>query len=191
MTSQAVSIYEPPSVTVYAGEDRTIELGEETRLTGQVFPYFGQLLQWTPSDSLSNPTEIATSAQPTSTTLYNLIVTDTISGCVIVDDVLVQVDKVRNIYIPNAFSPNADGNNDHFYIFAGNGVRRVLDFKIFDRWGEVIYEAENFPPNTFKHGWDGTFKGQAMNPGVFVYFAEVEFIDNEVIHYNGDVTLLK
>ncbi|MEM9819478.1 MAG: gliding motility-associated C-terminal domain-containing protein [Bacteroidota bacterium] len=189
--TEIVNVYEPPLVTVYAGEDRTIKLGDETRLVGQVFPYFGQLLEWTPMDSLSNPLDLITTAQPTSTTLYNLSVTDTISGCVLADDVLVRVDKVREVYIPNAFSHNADGTNDYFYVFAGEGVRRVLRFKIFDRWGEVVFAAENVEPNTFKHGWDGTFKGQAMNPGVFVYFAEVEFIDNEVIFYEGDVTLLK
>lgn len=191
ISTQVLNIYEPPSVTVDAGPDRTIELGESTRLTGQVFPYFGQHLEWTPNDSLATPFELSTDAQPTSTTLYNLVVTDTTSGCVIIDDVLVRVDKVRDVYIPNAFSPNGDGTNDFFYIFAGRGVRRVIDFKIFDRWGELIYAAQNFQPNTIKNSWNGTFKDQAMNPAVFVYFAEVEFIDNEVILYKGDVTLLK
>ncbi|MEM8906850.1 MAG: gliding motility-associated C-terminal domain-containing protein [Bacteroidota bacterium] len=189
--SQSVFIYEPPLFTVNAGEDRTIRLGETTRLVGQVFPYFGQSIQWSPGDSLERPTELTTVARPSSTTLYNLIITDTTSGCVVVDDVLVQVDKVRDVYIPNVFSPNGDGNNDQFYIFAGSGVRRVLRFKVFDRWGEVVYEAEDFPANAFKFGWDGRFRGKDMNPAVFVYFAEVEFIDDEIILYKGDVTLLK
>ena len=107
------------------------------------------------------------------------------------DTVLIQVDKVRKIYIPNAFSPNGDGVNDYFMIYSGPGISQVLSFKIYDRWGEQLFQQLNFQPNDRAYGWDGTFKGQNMNNAVFVYVAEVAFIDGVKILYSGDVTLLR
>jgi len=128
---------------------------------------------------------------PTRTTPYILSVTDSITGCVIEDEVVIRVDKDRNIYIPNAFSPNNDGNNDVFQIYSGVGVREILKLRVFDRWGELVWEQENVLPLENKHGWNGIFKGQMMNPAVFVYYVEVLFADQEVKQYAGDVTLLR
>jgi hypothetical protein len=65
---------------------------------------------------------------------------------------------------------------------------------VFNRWGELVHERENFQPvieNTVDYGWDGKFKGEELNPAVFVYLAEVEFIDGRVEIYKGDVSLVK
>ena len=80
--------------------------------------------------------------------------------------------------------------NDWFYIQGkGNGIIRT--FKIFNRWGAVIFESQNGFINDTSHGWDGTFKGKDLNPGVFVYYAEVEYLDGVVDVFAGDVTLVK
>ena len=67
----------------------------------------------------------------------------------------------------------------------------IKSFQVFSRWGNLVYEYADFLPNTPAHGWDGTFQSQVMNPDVFVWYAEVEFIDGEVIVLKGDVALIR
>ena len=188
---KTVNVYEPPFITVDAGPDQRIKLGEGTELEGQIFPLTNQVYNWLPADSLECNSCLDSAVDPTRTTPYILSVTDTVSGCVLEDQVVISVDKDRNIYIPNAFSPDNNGINDIFQVYAGVGVREILVLRIYDRWGEQVYEANNISPFDNKTGWDGFFREEAMNPAVFVYYAEVLFVDNERKEYAGDVTLLK
>ena len=104
---------------------------------------------------------------------------------------LVEVQKSRNIFIPNIFTPNNDTHNDKWVIFGGIGVVQIKTLKIFDRWGEQVYGLTNFQPNDPAYGWDGYFRGEIMRSNVFVYFIEVEFVDGLVIPYKGDFTLMR
>lgn len=190
--SASINLYEPPGVSVDAGPDLEIELGESIRINSMVFPVYDNLtINWTPADSLDCVDCMQPVTAPTSTTQYIISVIDDITGCVISDTVLIRVVKNRNVYIPNAFTPNGDGVNDIFRVFTGNGVRRINKIRIFDRWGEMVYEANNIFPNDTKMGWNGEFRGQPMNNAVFAYYIEVEFIDDIIIPYKGDITLLK
>ncbi len=122
---------------------------------------------------------------------YTVTVIDT-SGCSVNAQIMLRVDKIREVYIPNAFSPNNDGINDEIMIFANaDKIKQINTFRIFDRWGEIVFEANDFQPNDPKKGWDGILKGEKLNPAVFVYFAEIEFIDGVTQIYKGDVTLMK
>ncbi|MBN8678037.1 MAG: gliding motility-associated C-terminal domain-containing protein [Chitinophagales bacterium] len=145
-------------------------------------------ITWTPSDSLSCDTCLSTYATPTNTTQYHLhVVSD--AGCEARGTIQIRVDKARNVYGPNIFSPNDDGNNDYFTLFADPvQVTRIKSLQIFSRWGEAIYERLDFAPNE-SLGWDGNFKGQKLNPGVFVWQAVVEFVDGQEETFTGDVTL--
>ena len=79
-----------------------------------------------------------------------------------------------------------------FLVFAKPGsVEKVRSFLVFSRWGETVYEYYNFDPNDPAYGWDGFHRGEPMNPAVFAYFAEVEFIDGRVEFFEGDVTLVR
>jgi gliding motility-associated-like protein len=111
-------------------------------------------------------------------------------GCVAEERILVQVSRKRNIYPPNIFSPNQDGENDYFTLYA-KGVVEIRKLAIFDRWGEELFVRERFLPNDESLGWDGTFKGEPMNPGVYVWYAEVLFPDGEYEVIYGDVTILR
>ena len=86
---------------------------------------------------------------------------------------------------------NNDGINDVIMIFGGQNVVEVQSFLIFNRWGEQVFEATNFQPDDPDFGWDGTFRGELLNPAVFVYYAEVEFTDGEKVMYKGSVTLIE
>jgi gliding motility-associated-like protein len=101
------------------------------------------------------------------------------------------VNSNRLVRIPNVFTPNGDGLNDSFTAYnvkAGVGIDQL---KIFDRWGEMIYLAKNIPLGDISKGWDGTFKGQKVNPGVYVYLILVKFLDGEVLPFSGDITVLR
>ena len=114
-----------------------------------------------------------------------------INGCEGVDTVTYLVKKERNIYIPNAFSPNADGRNDHFMIYGGKDVLTVKTFKVFNRWGELLLEYNNFPPNDIAYAWDGKLNRQRVNSNVFIYYVEILFLDGWSQVYQGDVTLVR
>ena len=102
-----------------------------------------------------------------------------------------KVDRRPDIYIPNVFSPNGDGENDVFMIFAGQQVAIIRSFHIFDRWGEPVFQLNNFAPNNPDFGWNGLARGKLANPAVYAWFAEIEFIDGQVELYEGDVTLVR
>jgi len=95
-----------------------------------------------------------------------------------------------DVYIPNAFSPNGDGVNDLLVIEDGGDVVEVLSFRIFNRWGALMHEDRNFDSNNRRHAWDGKYKGQRVNKGVYVYMAEILFRNGETILLSGDITVL-
>ena len=129
---------------------------------------------------------------PLDDTEYTLTVTD-VNGCTAVGTVLVEVDKNRNVYIPNVFSPNGDGPNDEFRVFACRGVSAIPYVRIFDRWGGLVYEQKDLQPDCFggTRIWDGTAKGKDANQGVYVYVMEVLFLDGFTLLYRGDVTIIR
>ncbi|MCB0562603.1 MAG: gliding motility-associated C-terminal domain-containing protein, partial [Phaeodactylibacter sp.] len=101
------------------------------------------------------------------------------------------VDKTRKVFIPNAFSPNDDGINDYFAVYAGANVKMVRSFKVFDRWGGAVFAVENFEPNDLQYRWDGSYRGEKVNPGVYIYFAEIELADGRIETKSGEVMVLK
>ncbi len=129
--------------------------------------------------------------QPLEDTYYTVSVIDE-DGCMASAQTLVAVDKKRRVYIPNAFSPNGDGQNERLTVFTDlTSVKQVNTLQIFSRWGEKLFENNDFQPNQETEGWNGLFGTKKMMSGVYVYFAEVEFIDGHRELYKGDVTLLR
>ena len=145
---------------------------------------------WTQTNWLSCTDCLDPEAVVYNNTRYQVTVVDT-NGCVVSDETLLRVRKDRNVFIPNAFSPNDDGANDVFMIFSDQSVKQINSFLIFDRWGERVFADTDFQPNDPRHGWDGRFRNEPLNPAVFVYYAEIEFVDGVTILYKGDVTLLR
>jgi gliding motility-associated-like protein len=170
-------------VVATASEYIVVE-GTTVTLTGT--PSAGYNITWTPITGVSNPSIAQTTANMTSTTLFNYSVTDGI--CLKSDTVLVKVLEFvcgdPFVYIPNAFSPNKDGDNDVLYV-RGILVDQMI-FRIFDRWGEMVFESNN-PAN----GWDGSFKGKFCDPDVYDYYLDVTCIDGQKNLIKGNITLLK
>ncbi len=189
--SEIIPIYEPPPVDLDAGEDKRVVLGDSVQIDGSLSPQANQLYQWTLGDSLHCRGCLQPFASPTYTNYYVIETVDTLTGCILRDTMRIIVEKPKNVFFPNAFSPNEDGVNDYFFPFSDASVRQVNYFRVYDRWGELVHEAINFQPGEELYGWDGRLDGKFMNPAVFVYVAEVEFVDNLVKVYQGDVTLFR
>ncbi|HHB77732.1 MAG TPA: T9SS type B sorting domain-containing protein [Saprospiraceae bacterium] len=147
-------------------------------------------LHWTPAIYLDCDDCTSVSVTPYHTTEYFISSIDQY-GCQYVDSVTVYVDATKNVFIPNAFSPNGDGANDLFRIFTDKGVDAIPYLKIYDRWGNLVYWGKDLRPNDSSQGWDGTFKGRKLDPAVFVYVTEVSFLNGEKGVFSGDVTLVR
>jgi len=191
-------IGEPDPLTVELGDDIEILFGDSVTLTPSIDLGGAVLasLTWG-NEAILCPDGncLNLNVKPTVTTTYRVTVIDE-DGCLHEDNILVRVRKDRNVYIPTAFNPNSENfENNIFQIFTGPGVTMIEEFIVVDRWGEIVHRIpEAFDPNvgvTNDLWWDGMLKGQPMNPGVFVYYAKVRFLDDEVLEYAGDVTLLR
>jgi gliding motility-associated-like protein len=181
-------------LSVDLGEDQVVEWGEEA----DIYPFLSvdsaaiSLLSWQTSADLPCPDCLyQLDLLLDESTRFFLSVVDN-NGCVAEDDVTIYVEKNRNIYVPNVFSPNGDGTNDRFYVFTDQrSVKEIREMKIFNRWGVHVFENYNFQPNNPHEGWDGRLMGEVLNPDVFAWYAIVELIDGQVIKLKGDVTLVK
>lgn len=190
-TTVEATVSQPLELIVDAGPDRLILLGYDTLVTA-LSNYSPVTFTWTPTDSLEclNPPCDRIRVSPVNTTTYQVTVVNE-DGCVAFDLVTIRVIKDRPVYAPNVFSPNNDGVNDGFTLFGGPGLSRIEKLQIFSRWGSLVFEARDILPNDPALGWDGTFLGKPVDPGVFVFLAEVEFVDGAVEPIKGDVTVVR
>jgi len=62
---------------------------------------------------------------------------------------------------------------------------------VYNRWGELMYDAQNIPVNQESYGWDGTYKGQQLKPDVFVYIISATCITGEPMEFKGDISLIR
>jgi gliding motility-associated-like protein len=121
---------------------------------------------------------------------YKLKVTN-FFGCSGEDAVRIKVFcEDSQVYIPNAFSPDGDGRNDVFMV-RGKGIMQVKSMRVFNRWGDLVFEKTNIKPNDPTQGWDGLVRGVATGPDVFAYIVEVVCDNGIPYFYKGNVTLLK
>jgi len=189
--TDTLHVNEPPKLTAMLGGDLKIQLADSAHLVLQTSVPANELqsILWQPlldSTAAGKPYQ---NFFPLQSWQVGVTITDS-SGCTAQDRIIVQVQKPRNIFIPNVFKPE-DGIDPLLYVFGGRDVEEIESFQIFDRWGEEILVQRNFSPNDPSRGWDGRFKGESVNPGVFVYYAVVRFIDGERVIFKGDVTVVR
>ena len=106
-------------------------------------------------------------------------------------DITVKYEDCHAVFIPNAFSPNNDLVNDVLVIYDHANVKQIKTFRIFDRWGEMVFEKFDFQPNDPAFGWNGKRQNLDLQPAVYVYYAEIEFTDGETLIKKGDITLIR
>jgi gliding motility-associated-like protein len=189
ITDLDVSIVQAPSVLVTASEDAVIDLGEVIPIEAFGHPSVTDYI-WTPASSLDCPTCPLAYATPLETTVYEILVFNE-NGCEDRDSVLIEVLKPEHVYIPNGFSPNGDGINDEFLVFGGPSIQVVEYMRVFNRWGGIVFDADNIAPNDPSAGWDGRQNGKVLNSGVYVYLVKVRYIDGREKVFKGEVTLVR
>ena len=94
------------------------------------------------------------------------------------------------VFIPNAFTPDGDGINDVLYV-QSRGIKLVKSLRIYNRWGEMVFEKNNFNPNDISAGWNGRIRGNLANPDVYVYICEVVCEKGAVQLLKGNVAIIK
>ncbi len=191
VNSVDVTIEAPLPFIIDAGEDMEVALGCSVQLGANYEPFSDQAnVTWTQGTVLTCNDCLDPEATPFGTTMY-VIEAINQNGCVTSDSLVVRTEADRSIFAPNVFSPLAGGGNDRFMVGAGKGSDLVEKIYVYDRWGELMWLGSNIPTNDFTQGWDGTFKGQDANIGVYTWLAKVHYIDDHVEIVTGDVTLIR
>ena len=165
-----------------AGADVSIYLFDSTQLNAN--GNAGSSYSWIPPMDLSDPFSANPWASPTLTTTYYLTMISA-DGCVDYDTMIVTVRNEPLVKVPSAFSPNSDGHNDYLKIIR-YGVFNLEAMKIYNRWGELVYESHNI-----SDWWDGKFKGEPAEVGVYVYYLTGRDYSNNQIELQGNITLLR
>ncbi|MEZ4919857.1 MAG: gliding motility-associated C-terminal domain-containing protein [Saprospiraceae bacterium] len=128
---------------------------------------------------------------PINSIRYHVTVIDS-AGCPAEDERMLVVENDRRVYIPNAFQPdNFSDGNEHFRVFCGEDVSWINTLQVFDRWGQLVYNRQDFAPNDASVFWDGTVRGEQLPPNVFLYYVQLEFKDGRTEEIRGDVTLVR
>ena len=198
---QQVPVPAPPTPLVSLPPSFSIVLGDNQDLLALVPPAFpisliDQVI-WEPMTGLTftgntiaellNPV-----AKPFVTTEYKVTILSK-EGCKADSRTIIRVDRNIDIYAPNViWTDDQDSGNNAFTLFTRPGsVNQILSLQIYDRWGEQLFVNKNFLPDDTSLGWPGDYKGVFVNPGVFVWWAEVELIDGQKLLLKGDVTVVR
>ena len=183
-TTVNVVILTVGNATLTSNRD-TILKGESTQLT--VTPTNANSYTWLPVESLNNPSISNPIASPIKTTTYTVFIAGA-GGCGVTKQitivVLSNICDEPDIFIPNTFTPNGDGNNDIFNV-RGNNID-ISYLAVYNRWGEKVFDS-----NDKKTGWDGTYKNKAANPDVFAYYVKIKCFNGKDYLKKGNITLIR
>lgn len=142
---------------------------------------------WSPGESLSSTSSHNPVASPLTTTTYTVTIIDS-AGCPKNATITVYVVSMKcnpaDIFVPNTFTPNADGKNDVLYV-RGNQIDRLY-FAVYNRWGEMVFET-----NDIKKGWDGIYKSMKADPAVYAWYIKARCFNGEELEKKGNVTLIR
>ena len=177
-----------PLLILDLGIDDEIILGDSVNLS-PIYGFTADSIIWEGVNITCDTCE-TTYVTPTESSDYTLTVFNE-EGCEVTDNIRIIVDKGYSIYVPTAFSPNNSGTNDILFIQSSSGVELINSFQIYSRWGEPVYQFYNFEPNDPSFGWNGRYRSDVMNTGVFIWVSEVLFTDGHIETFTGDVTLMK
>ncbi len=186
---------EPPPIALELDSDLgalpLLRLGDSTRLRvlSNLTANEIQSLTWDP-EVPGCVNCLAVTVGPIEKTKYSVTLTDR-NGCSNKAELTIFIERVQRVFVPSAFSPNDDGINDRLTLLAGPEVSQILSFRVVDRWGNIVFQTANVPPNDPQHGWDGRVKGKQPAAGVYVYFAEVELVDGARAVISGDTAILR
>lgn len=186
-----LEIIAPLDFTIDLGEEAELNLGESIIINPEYnynidqFNWIGSIGEACKNSCL--PLEyIAINSE------YLIIEAYNEAGCYATDTLNIRVVKNRNVYFPNIFSPNRDGQNDYFSMFGSSiSIEEIESLFVYDRWGNVVFQNTYGDIGDPTMAWDGKYLGRSVNPGVYVYQAKVRFLDGYTEWYTGNVTLIR
>ncbi|MCX7953562.1 MAG: PKD domain-containing protein [Bacteroidales bacterium] len=178
-----VWVQQPPTLVI--SNDTTIIIGEVVNLWSisdqQNLSYLWQPATYLSCIDCANP-----QAKPLQSITYTLQIQDSLKCFTISDAVHIEVKEEYTVDVPMAFTPNGDGINDVLYV-RGWGIKNLIEFKIFNRWGQCIFSTNNI-----NEGWDGTYKGKPQDIDTYAYYVKVEtYSNNKTLEKKGVVNLLR
>ncbi len=171
-----------------------VSLGQEIKLSTKLQNEFGEVHYYWQCDTETDlsclncpePTFKGTNLQTVSVEVIDQL------GCTSKDYITIKFDKDKPVYFPTVFSPNGDNINDFYRPYIKEDIlARVVEFSIYDRFGEKIFTDKDFIPNEAYVGWNGSFKTKALNPGVYTWYSSIEFIDGQIQLFQGNLSLIK
>ncbi len=184
-----IHLDEPAPISISLPPDTTLRLGESLAIAPLGSTLLGTYL-WIPEAILNCHDCRQVIATPTEDSWVKVSYTDSM-GCVAIDSMYIQIYLNIKSFIPNSFSPNNDGINDLFQPFFPSSVESIQHFEIYDRWGELIHSQVNLHPQDPALGWDGTFRHQIMDPGLFVYKIDLTLINSSRLTFSGELNLIR
>ena len=178
------------ALSIDLGQDLTLNQGESAVIMPIVL--LGNPIQydWTPIDYFDSIAFDIANFTATQSTTIGIVATD-INGCKASDNINVKVDSQVKIYVPNVFSPNGDGNNDRFGIYADPAIWTIEYLEIFGRWGQQVFRTADIPANNPSLGWDGTVNNKPADDGVYVWHAQIRNINGTVQILAGEVMVVR
>lgn len=184
-----LKVYSKPTIEITNGDNIVVSAGGSIKLLTKNSPDVINW-KWSPSRGLNCIDCAEPIAAPGDNITYHVTASNE-GHCEAGDDISISVIcNNANVYMPNTFSPNNDGSNDIFYP-RGTGLYTIKSFKIFNRWGQMVFSENGINANDPQYGWDGTFNGVLLQPDVYVYILEVVCTNNVILPIKGNVTLIK
>ncbi|MCB9343651.1 MAG: gliding motility-associated C-terminal domain-containing protein [Saprospiraceae bacterium] len=190
ISDDTTQVTAPVPLMLNIGRDTVIEFGDSLFLQAIHNAVQIDTFYWSPQTYLSSPDLLGAWSSPLNSISYQMYLRDAI-GCEVLDNISILVRKSHRVYIPNIIYPLSVNSNNIFTVYGGAEVASVRYMRIFDRWGELVYENNDFQAGETNEGWDGTFKGQFVDPAVFVYLVEIEYIDGTTELFKGDITVIR
>ena len=194
------TLFQPEFLVPQAGEhfaelpnEVPVKLGKPEQIQPRYFVPDYQLatVRWEPAERFDCPDCLEPLVSSNRSINLFLYLTDRY-GCRDTLRTRLYVDGRIPVYAPTAFSPDGNGNNDRFLLFADlDQVVRIEELRIFDRWGNLVFYNPEASPNSPRDGWDGVFAGRRAPPGVYGFTARIILVDGTVRAFQGSFNLVR
>jgi gliding motility-associated-like protein len=183
-----IIVHPAPDLLIDLGPDKTVKQGTNIELNA-ITEIAATQLQFTWNNNAactgcsSIPLQIFNDTMIIVSALLN-------QDCIAYDTILIYILEDPRIFIPTAFSPNGDGINDGLEFFSGDNVKQVNSFKIFNRWGNLVFDSAHCT-DVAGCKWDGKYKTIALDPQLLVWSMELEMKNGTTHQLQGEVAIIK
>jgi len=195
IAEKGIALTQPERIQLSLGRDTLVHFGDSLRLRIQTNLPANNIknVQWSTSPSVGSCINCGPvyAYLPTSDHVIKAILEGT-TGCKAEDEIAVRVNREFKVFIPNIFKPSSPNpENQYLTIKGGHQISQIKYFRIFNRYGDRVFEAQNFLPDDFLQGWDGKFRNTDAATGVYVYIVELVFLDGSEKFIKGDFVLMR